>query len=414
MRRISTSFFPRAAAAAQCVRFNSTMPSSMPTPCTLLTEDELALQTSVREFANNIVKPKVAEMDEAMLMNPDIIKACFDNGLMGIETPSDLGGAGFNFFGSILAIEELARIDPAVSVMVDVQNTLVNNIFFNFGNDFVKKKFLPQLAQKSLGSFCLSEMGSGSDAFALKTKAEKKGDKWVINGSKAWITNAAEADIFMVMANVDPSKGHKGITCFVVDKREHPGVTIGKKENKMGIRASSTCQVHFDNVEIPEENVVGEVGKGYKIAIEALNEGRIGIGAQMVGLAQGSMDTCMPYIFERKQFGKVVGDFQGMQFQYAQVEVELHAARLMVYNAARKKLAGEDFVADAAMAKLYSSQVAERTSSRAIEWMGGIGFMKSAGVEKYYRDSKIGQIYEGTTNIQLQTIAKSMRTRYAN
>lgn len=408
MRRVS-SFIP-AVASSQSFR----MMGTVPTPCTLLSEEELALQQSVREFSLNVVKPKVLEMDETMTMCPDLIKGCFDNGLMGIETSTELNGSGFSFFGSILAIEELAKVDPAVSVMVDVQNTLVNNIFFNFGNEAVKKKFLPQLAQKSLGSFCLTEAGSGSDAFALKTKAERKGDKWVINGSKAWITNAHEADIFMVMANVDPSKGHRGITCFVVDKNLHPGVRVGKKENKMGIRASSTCEVHFDNVEIPEENVVGEIGKGYKIAIEALNEGRIGIGAQMVGLAQGALDGCMPYLFERKQFGKLIGDFQGMQFQYAQAEVELHAARLMVYNAARKKLQGEEFVADAAMAKLYSSQVAERTASRAIEWMGGIGFMKSAGVEKFYRDAKIGQIYEGTTNIQLQTIAKSMKARYVN
>lgn len=408
MRRVCSSFIP---AASQAIRLSSTSAAVQPTPCTLLSEEEIALQSSVRDFAQGF-KPKVAEMDENMKMCPELIKSCFDNGLMGIETSTELGGSGFSFFGSILAIEELARVDPAVSVMVDVQNTLVNNIFFNFGNDFVKQKYLPQLAQKSLGSFCLTEMGSGSDAFALKTKAEKKGDKYVINGSKAWITNAAEADIFMVMANVDPSKGHKGITCFVCDKNVHEGITVGKKENKMGIRSSSTCEVHFNNVEVPEENIVGEIGKGYKIAIEALNEGRIGIGAQMIGLAQGALDASMPYLFERKQFGKAIGDFQGMQFQYAQAEVELAAARLMVYNAARKKLAGQDFISDAAMAKLYSSQIAEKTASRAIEWMGGIGFMKSAGVEKYYRDSKIGQIYEGTSNIQLQTIAKAMKQKY--
>lgn len=383
-----------------------------PAPCTLLSEEEKALVTSVKEFAQTKIKPKVLQMDEQQQMCPDIIKECFSNGLMGIETPSELGGSGFSFFGSILAIEELAKIDASVSVMVDVQNTLVNNIFFRYGNADVNKRFLPKLAQTTLGCFCLTEPGSGSDAFALKTRAEKKGNDYVINGSKCYITNAGEAGIFLVMANADPSKGYKGITCFVVDSAETPGVKIGKKENKMGIRASSTCEVMFENVVVPKENIVGELGKGYKIAIEALNEGRIGIGAQMLGIAEGAMDACMPYLFDRKQFGSFVGDFQGMQFQYAQAAVDIHAARLMVYNAARKKLNGEAFVEDAAMAKLYASQVAERTASKAIEWMGGIGFMKPTGVEKYYRDAKIGQIYEGTSNIQLHTIAKFVKDRY--
>lgn len=409
MRRV----IQRASACAG-VRFNSAAATGLaPAPCTLLTEEEQMLVQSVRDFAQKSIKPKVIAMDEAQLMDPALIQECFANGLMGIEVPEKYQGSGMSFFGSILAIEELAKVDGAVSVMVDVQNTLVNNIFFNFANEEQRAQWLPKLARDSVGCFCLTEPGSGSDAFALKTRAEKKGDSYVINGSKVYITNAGEADIFLCMANVDPSKGYKGITCFIVDKREHPGVKIGRKENKMGIRASSTCEVIFENVVVPKENIVLELGKGYKIAIEALNEGRIGIGAQMLGIAEGAMDCAMPYLFERKQFGNLIGDFQGMQFQYAQCSLDIHAARLLVYNAARKKLAGQPFVEDAAMAKLFASQVAERVASKSIEWMGGAGFMKDYHVEKFYRDAKIGAIYEGTTNIQLHTLAKFVKDRYA-
>ena len=381
-------------------------------PCTAFTSDEIELVKSVKDFANTAVKPLVSQMDRDAKMDPALIKKCFAQGLMGIETPEQHKGAGMSFFSSILVIEELAKIDAAVSVMVDVQNTLVNNGFFRWGTPQQNAKFLPLLATESIGCFCLSEQGSGSDAFALKTRAEKKGDTYVINGSKMWITNSGEADIFLVMANVDPSKGYRGITCFIVDKRENPGVKIGKKEDKLGIRASSTHEVYFQDVVVPASNVLGEVGKGYKIAIEVLNEGRIGIAAQMLGIAQGAMDASIPYLFERKQFGQRIGDFQGMAFQYAQAETDLHAARLMVYNAARKKNAGEPFVKDAAMAKLYASQVAERVSSKAIEWMGGVGFVKDYPVEKFYRDAKIGAIYEGTSNIQLHTIAKFVAEQY--
>lgn len=388
------------------------MCSGIPRPVTTLTDDEKMLVENVREFAKQKIAPITFQMDEDACMPKDLIDSCFENGLMGIETPSDLGGAGMSFFGSILAIEELARVDPAVSVMVDVQNTLVNNIFFRYGNDKVRNEFLPKLAKDTVGCFCLTEPGSGSDAFALKTKAEKKGSEYVINGSKVYITNGGEANIFLIMANVDPSKGYKGITCFAVDAREHKGIRIGKREKKLGIRASSTVEVYFEDLVVPESCIVGDVGKGYKIAIEALNEGRIGIGAQMVGIAQGAMDKAMPYLFERKQFNTAVGDFQGMQFQYAQASMEIHAARLMVYNAARKKCHNEPFVEDAAMAKLFASQVAERTASKAIEWCGGIGFTREMGVERFYRDSKIGAIYEGTTNIQLHTLAKFVKDRY--
>lgn len=372
------------------------------------------LQNSVREFANTVVKPRSLAMDEAAKMEPIVIQEAFKAGIMGIEVPSDLSGSGMSFFSSILAIEELARVDPAVSVMVDVQNTLVNNIFFRYANDAQRKKYLPRLATDTVGCFCLTEPTSGSDAFALKARAEKQSDgSYVINGSKIYITNGGEAGLYLVMATVDPSKGYKGITCFIVDGKEHKGVSIGRRENKLGIRASSTVELNFENVRVPAENVVSEVGKGYKIAIEILNEGRIGIGGQMVGIAQGALDAAMPYLFQRKQFSTLIGDFQGMQFQYAQASMEVHAARLMVYNAARKKMWNQNFVEDAAMAKLFSSQVAERVASKAVEWMGGNGFVKEYGVERFYRDAKIGAIYEGTSNIQLHTLAKFVKDRYA-
>lgn len=372
------------------------------------------LQKTVRDFALTHVAPRTLKMDEVQKMDKEVIDEAFKAGLMGIETPSDLQGSGMSFFSSILAIEELARIDAAVSVMVDVQNTLVNNIFFRYANDEQRAKYLPRLAQDTVGCFCLTEPTSGSDAFALKTRAEKKGDTYVLNGSKIFITNGGEANLFLVMATVDSSKGYKGITCFIVDGKEHKGVTVGRRESKLGIRASSTVELNFDNVVVPAANVVSEVGKGYKIAIEVLNEGRIGIGAQMVGIAQGAMDAAMPYLFQRKQFNNLIGDIQGMQFQYAQAAMEVHAARLMVYNAARKKVHGEAFVEDAAMAKLYASQVAESTASKCVEWLGGVGFMKEYHVERFYRDAKIGAIYEGTTNIQLHTLAKFVKERYVS
>ncbi|KAJ2756376.1 hypothetical protein IWQ56_006342, partial [Coemansia nantahalensis] len=325
-------------------------------------------------------------------------------------TPADLGGAEASFTSAILTIEELAKVDPSVSVLCDVHNTLVNTVFRTYGSQELKAKYLPQLSASSLGCFCLSEVASGSDAFALQTRAVRDGDHYVINGSKMWITNSAEADIFLVFATVDPAKGYKGITCFVVERGM--GIKIAKKEKKLGIRASSTCQLAFDDVRVPAENVLGEVGKGYKIAIEILNEGRIGIAAQMLGLAQGAFDNVMPYLFQRKQFGSRIGDFQAMQHQYAQIAVEIEAARLLTYNAARLKEEGKPFVKQAAMAKLYASQVAERASSRAVEWMGGLGFTRELPLEKFYRDCKIGAIYEGTSNIQLQTIAKALTKEY--
>lgn len=407
MRKSVQQLFQRSA-IMRCAAF------PQPTPCNYLTEEEIMLQNSVREFANTVVKPRSLAMDEAAKMEPIVIQEAFKAGIMGIEVPSDLSGSGMSFFSSILAIEELARVDPAVSVMVDVQNTLVNNIFFRYANDAQRKKYLPRLATDTVGCFCLTEPTSGSDAFALKARAEKQSDgSYVINGSKIYITNGGEAGLYLVMATVDPSKGYKGITCFIVDGKEHKGVSIGRRENKLGIRASSTVELNFENVRVPAENVVSEVGKGYKIAIEILNEGRIGIGGQMVGIAQGALDAAMPYLFQRKQFSTLIGDFQGMQFQYAQASMEVHAARLMVYNAARKKMWNQNFVEDAAMAKLFSSQVAERVASKAVEWMGGNGFVKEYGVERFYRDAKIGAIYEGTSNIQLHTLAKFVKDRYA-
>lgn len=400
-------------------RLNQALPRAMSTaattfaPVTELTEDEKLMKESVSKWAKEVLTPRVRSMDEKATMDKDIIKSLFDNGFMGIEIPTEYGGSGASFMSAILAIEELAKVDPAVSVCCDVQNTLVNNVFSFWANDEIKSRIFPRLATQSIGSFCLSEPGSGSDAFALKTRADKhaSGDYYTINGSKMWITNGGEADIFLVMANIDSSKGYKGITCFLVEKGT-PGFTIGKKEDKLGIRASSTVSLSFEDVKVPKENIVGPVGQGYKIAIEILNEGRIGIGAQMLGLAEGAYESALPYIFQRKQFGQYVGDFQGIQHQYAQIGMEIEAAKLLVYNAARRKQAGLNFVKEAAMAKLYASQIAEKASSRAIEWMGGVGFTKDYPVEKFYRDSKIGAIYEGTTAVMLNTIALLERQKF--
>ncbi len=380
----------------------------MTQPLTILSDDERMLREAVTSYAKERVAPRAAEMDAKAVMDPAIIKGLFDLGVMGIEAPAELGGAGSSFFSAILAVEGFAETDPSVAVLVDVQNTLVNNAILRWGTDAQKKRYIPRMCNEWVGSYALSESASGSDAFALEARAEKRGDKYLLTGRKLWITNAAEAGLYIVLANVDPSKGYKGITAFLVE-RSFPGFSIGKKEDKLGIRASSTCELVLEQAEVPVENVLGEVGKGYKIAIETLNEGRIGIGAQMVGLAQGAFNHAMAYMEERKQFGKKISDFQGLQFQYAHVATEIEAARLMVYNAARLKDAGKPFIKEAAMAKLFSSEVAERAASLAVEFLGGVGFTKDFPVEKLYRDAKIGKIYEGTSNMQLQTIAKLLQ-----
>src|SRR5438874_6902145 len=378
---------------------------SLARPLTTLSEDEQMFRDSVREFAEGEIRKRVEEMDEKGQLDPELMKQCFELGLMGIETPEEFGGAGGSFFQAILAVEELSRVDPSVGVFVDVQNTLVNNAVMRWGNPEQKKKYLPQLASEKVGAYALSEAASGSDAFALQTRAVDKGDHFVLNGRKLWITNGKEAEIFVLFANANPEAGYRGITAFIVEK-SFEGFTVGKKENKLGIRASSTTELILEDCKVPTENVLGEVGKGYKTSIETLNEGRIGIGAQMIGIARGALESALSYTTEREQFGKAVNEFQAVQFQLAEMATELEAARLMVYNAARMKDARKPFVKEAAMAKLYSSRAAERISSKAIELYGGYGFVKDYPVEKLWRDSKIGAIYEGTSNMQLQTIAK--------
>ncbi|MGK3990864.1 acyl-CoA dehydrogenase [Sorangium sp. So ce136] len=380
-------------------------------PLTQLSDEERLFRDSVLDFARKRIAPRAAAMDEQGALDRDLLPPLFDLGLMGIEIPEAYGGSGASFFNAILAIEALAVVDPSVSVLVDVQNTLVANALLRWGTDAQKESYLPRLGREWVGSYALSEAGSGSDAFALAARAERKGDRWVLNGRKLWITNANESSLFLVFASVDPSKGYKGITAFVVE-RSSPGFSVGKKENKLGIRASSTCELVLEDCEIPEGNVLGEVGKGYKIAIETLNEGRIGIGAQMLGLAAGAFEHAMRYMGERKQFGQSIASFQGVQFQYARVAMEIEAARLLVYNAARLKDAGQPFVKEAAMAKLFASEVAERAASLSIEFMGGVGFTRDYPVEKLYRDAKIGKIYEGTSNMQLSTIAKLLQAEY--
>jgi butyryl-CoA dehydrogenase/short/branched chain acyl-CoA dehydrogenase len=383
----------------------------MTQPLTVLSPEERMFRDSVLGFARDRVGPLVAKMDEKGAIDPALLPALFDLGVMGVEIPSQYEGAESSFFTAILAIESLAMVDPSVSVLVDVQNTLVANALLRWANDAQKQRYLPKLTKEWIGSYALSEPASGSDAFALQARAEKRGDRWVLNGRKLWITNANESSLFIVFANVDPSKGYKGITAFLVE-RGFQGFSVGKKEDKLGIRASSTCELVLEDCEVPAENVLGEVGKGYKIAIETLNEGRIGIGAQMLGLAQGAFDYAMRYMNERKQFGQTLASFQGLQFQYARCAVEIETARLMVYNAARLKDAGHAFVKEAAMAKLHASDVAERVSSMAVEFLGGVGFTKDYPLEKLFRDAKIGKIYEGTSNMQLQTIAKILQTQY--
>lgn len=377
---------------------------------TTLTEDELAFKEAIRDFAEGEIRPLVSKMDAEAQMDRALLPKLFEMGLMGIETPEQFGGVGSSFMMACLAVEELGRVDASVSVLVDVQNTLVTNAMLRWATDAQKDKYLPKLAQEWIGAYALSESGSGSDAFALQLKAEDRGDHYVLNGHKLWITSANEASMFLVFANVDPSKGYKGITGFIVEK-DFDGFSVGKKEDKLGIRASSTCELVFDNCKVPKENVLGEVGKGYKIAIETLNEGRIGIGAQMLGIAQGAYDATLEYIKGREQFGKPIAQFQGVQFQLAEMRTSLEAIRLLVYNAARLKDAGEDFIEQAAFAKLYASRAGEKICSMAVDLFGGNGFTKEYPVEKYFRDVKIGQIYEGTTNMQLQTIAKTELSR---
>lgn len=372
---------------------------------TVLTEEEELFRASVREFAEGEVRPRVEAMEHASKLDPDLIKQCFELGLMAVESPEEYGGAGSTIFNAIIAIEEIARVDASLSVFVDVHNTLVTNAFMRWGSDDLKKKYLTQMATSKVGAFALSEASSGSDAFALKTRAVDNGDHYELNGQKLWITNGNEAEIFIVFATIDPDAGYKGITAFIVEKG-FEGFSVGKKEDKLGIRASSTTELILDGCKVPKENVLGEVGKGYKISIETLNEGRVGIGAQMLGIAQGAYEAALKYTQEREQFGQPIANFQAVQFQLAEMALEIEATRLLVYNAARLKDAGKPFLKEAAMAKLYSSRCAEAVSSKAIELFGGYGYVKDYPVEKFWRDSKIGAIYEGTSNMQLQTIAK--------
>ncbi|MCC6342866.1 MAG: acyl-CoA dehydrogenase [Bryobacterales bacterium] len=369
-------------------------------------EDEL-FQTTIRQFAREQIGPHVRAMDEAGVFRKDLIRKMFELGLMGIEIPEEYGGQGGSFFQAVLAVEELAVVDPSAAVIADVQNTLVNNAMMRWANEEQRKRYLPRLASDTVGSYALSEAGSGSDAFALATRAEDRGDHFLLNGRKLWITNAAEAGLFLLFATVNPEAGYRGITCFLVE-RGFAGFSVGKKEDKLGIRASSTCELILDNCRVPKENAVGEVGKGYKIAIETLNEGRIAIGAQMVGLAQGALNHALAYAKERKQFGKAIADFQAVQFELADMATQVEASRLLVYNAARLRQAGRPFLTEAAMAKYFASQAAETIASQAVEILGGVGFTKDYPVEKLYRDAKIGRIYEGTSNMQRMTIARQL------
>jgi alkylation response protein AidB-like acyl-CoA dehydrogenase len=373
-------------------------------------DEDSMFRASVREFARAEIAPHVREMDATAHFREDLLKKLFDLGLMGIEISEEFGGQGGTFFQSVLAVEELAAVDPSAALIVDVQNTLVINAFLRWASDEQKRKYLPRLARDTVGAYALSEAASGSDAFALQTRAEANGDGFRISGRKLWITNAAEAGIFLVFANANPEAGYKGITCFLVE-RGAEGFSVGHKEDKLGIRASSTCELVFDGCPVSKSQVLGEVGKGYKIAIETLNEGRIGIGGQMLGLARGAMDHAVAYAKERKQFGKAIAEFQGIQFQIAEMAVDVEAARLLVYNAARLRDAGQPFVTEASMAKLFASEMAERVASRAVEIFGGAGFTKDYPVEKLYRDAKIGRIYEGTNNMQRVLIARRLLER---
>ena len=374
---------------------------------TSLSEDERLFRDSVYEFANREVRPLVREMDERAKIQPSLVEKLFGLGVMSIEIPEEFGGGGAGFFHSVLAVEALSRVDPSIGVLVDVQNTLVVNALQCWGSDELRRTYLPKLARNTVGAYALSEAGSGSDAFALKTHAAERGESWLLSGRKMWISNALEAGLFIVFATVDPAAGYRGITAFVVE-RNTPGLSIGKKEDKLGIRASSTCELIFDECKVPARNILGDIGKGYKVAIETLNEGRIGIGAQMVGLAHGALHHAIQYTKDRKQFGKPIAEFQAVQHQLARAATDVECARLMVYNAARLRDAGQPFLTEAAMCKIFTSEVAERVTSLAVNLFGGYGFVKDYPVEKLYRDAKIGQIYEGTSNLQLETIAKQI------
>lgn len=380
---------------------------ALPRPLTALTEDEKLFQSTVRKFARERIRPYVREMDEAGVFRKELIREFFEMGLMGIEIPEEYGGQGGTFFQAILAVEELSAVDPSAGVIVDVQNTICNNALIRWASPEQQARFFPRLAANTVASYCLSEAGSGSDAFGMATRAVDHGDHFLITGRKLWITNAAEAGLFLLFANANPEAGYKGITAFVIE-RNFPGFQVGKKEDKLGLRASSTCELILDNCRVPRENVIGQVGMGYKIAIETLNEGRIAIGAQMIGLARGALEHAVAYAKERKQFGRAIGEFQAVQFELAKMAVDVEAARLLVYNGARLRDAGMPFLTEAAMAKYYSSQIAEEVASKAIEIHGGVGITKDYPVEKLYRDVKIGRIYEGTSNMQLATISKKL------
>ncbi|XP_054289200.1 short/branched chain specific acyl-CoA dehydrogenase, mitochondrial [Macrosteles quadrilineatus] len=386
--------------------------TGLPPPLTQFTDEEVMMKESVAKLANEVIAPLVKKMDDDHKFDPKVVEALFENGLMGLEVPTEYEGTGTGFLASMLVVEELAKVDPSVSALVDIHNTLVNALIIKVGSEEQKKKYLPLLSRKYPGSFCLSEPTSGSDAFALKTVAKKDGSDYLITGSKMWISNSDLAGVFLVFANANPAVGYKGITCFAVE-RDAPGFEVGKKEMKLGIRASGTCTLHFDSVRVPESAIVGEYGHGYKYAAGFLNEGRIGIGAQMIGTAQGALNHTIPYTLERKQFGQDIFSFQSMQHQIAQVVTQLEAARLMVYNAARLREAGLPFLKEAAMAKYYASEVAQLVTIKCIDWMGGVGFTQDYPQEKFYRDVKIGAIYEGTTNMQLSTIAKAIRKEYS-
>ncbi|MFN0165486.1 MAG: acyl-CoA dehydrogenase [Bryobacteraceae bacterium] len=386
--------------------------TTIPSPLSVLSEEERLFQNAVREFARDQILPHVRQMDEAGVFSKEIIRQFFELGLMGIEVPEEYGGQAGTFFQAVLAVEELSAVDPSAAVIVDVQNTLVNNAVIRWGTEAQKRKYLPMLAGGTVASYALSEAGSGSDAFAMATRAVDQGDHFLLTGRKLWITNAAEAGLFILFANANPEAGHRGVMAFLIE-RAFAGFQVGKKEDKLGLRASSTCELILDNCAVPKENVLGEVGKGYKIAIETLNEGRIAIGAQMIGLARAALDHALGYARQRKQFGKAIGEFQGVQFQLAKMATDLEAARLLTYNAARLRDAGRPFLTEAAMAKYFASEIAEKAASQAIEIFGGVGITKDYPVEKLYRDVKIGRIYEGTSNIQLLTIARQLLGRTA-
>ncbi|KAJ8668608.1 hypothetical protein QAD02_010271 [Eretmocerus hayati] len=411
--RLILRCLPRSIIDKACkLHSSASLASGQHLPINFLTEDEQMMKETVAKLAKDEVLPLVRKMEQEHKVDKDLLRKLFENGLMGLEVPTEYDGTGCNFFTTILAVEELSKVDASIGALVDIHNTLVNSLIKKVANEEQKKKYLPKLANEYAGSFCLTEPGSGSDAFSLKTVAKKDGSDYIINGAKMWISNSDIAGVFLVFANADTSQGYRGITTFFVD-RDMPGVSVAKPEDKLGIRASGTCMVHFENVRVPETNILGEFGKGYKYAAGFLNEGRVGIGAQMIGIAQGALDATIPYTLERKQFGKQIFEFQSMQHQIAQVVTEVECARLLVYNAARLVDAKQDVMKEAAMAKWYASECAQRATSKCIDFMGGVGFTTDYPHEKFYRDSKIGTIYEGTSNMQLSTIAKAIKKQYS-